>query len=137
MFELVDSVPQNAVIKVVGVGGGGVNGVKRTAIDPVAIGIGLAVAAIAAAVEMGIDPATIARGLAKVEPADMRLERIEIAGRAVYNDAYNANPDSVRASLQLLGNLFMFLRVTDAFDRFGIGKIVVPTQLNIRASTRH
>ncbi|HEY3697744.1 MAG TPA: cell division protein FtsZ, partial [Spongiibacteraceae bacterium] len=29
MFELVDSVPQNAVIKVVGVGGGGGNAVKH------------------------------------------------------------------------------------------------------------
>ena len=64
-----------------------------------------AVAAIAAAVEMGIDPATIARGLAKVEPADMRLERIEIAGRAVYNDAYNANPDAMIASLRAFAEL--------------------------------
>ncbi|MBT8149356.1 MAG: cell division protein FtsZ, partial [Gammaproteobacteria bacterium] len=29
MFELVDNVPQNAVIKVVGVGGGGGNAVKH------------------------------------------------------------------------------------------------------------
>ena len=29
MFELVDNIPQNAVIKVVGVGGGGGNAVKH------------------------------------------------------------------------------------------------------------
>ena len=29
MFELVDSLPQNAVIKVIGVGGGGGNAVKH------------------------------------------------------------------------------------------------------------
>ncbi len=58
-----------------------------------------AVAAIAAACEMGIDPETIARGLATVEPADMRLERVEVAGRSVFNDAYNANPDAMIASL--------------------------------------
>jgi UDP-N-acetylmuramoyl-tripeptide--D-alanyl-D-alanine ligase len=58
-----------------------------------------AVAAIAAACEMGIDLETIARGLATVEPADMRLERVDVGGRAVYNDAYNANPDAMIASL--------------------------------------
>jgi len=64
-----------------------------------------AVAAIAAAIEMGVDLEVIARGLAKVEPADMRLERIEIAGRAVYNDAYNANPDAMIASLGAFAEL--------------------------------
>ena len=58
-----------------------------------------AVAAIAAASEMGIDREVIARGLAKVEPSDMRLERVDVAGRAVFNDAYNANPDAMIASL--------------------------------------
>jgi UDP-N-acetylmuramoyl-tripeptide--D-alanyl-D-alanine ligase len=29
----------------------------------------------------------------------MRLERVEVAGRSVFNDAYNANPDAMIASL--------------------------------------
>ncbi len=58
-----------------------------------------AVAAVAAAAEMGVPLEAIRRGLAKVEASDMRLEKLEIAGRTVFNDAYNANPDAMIASL--------------------------------------
>jgi UDP-N-acetylmuramoyl-tripeptide--D-alanyl-D-alanine ligase len=58
-----------------------------------------ALAAIAAATEMGIPDDAIRRGLARVEASDMRLERLEVAGRVIYNDAYNANPDAMIASL--------------------------------------
>lgn len=64
-----------------------------------------AVAAIAAAVEMGIDLEAIRRGIASVEPADMRLELIEVAGRRVFNDAYNANPDAMAASLRAFAEI--------------------------------
>lgn len=58
-----------------------------------------ALAAIAAAYEMGIGGDAIARGLARVEASDMRLERLEIGAWTVYNDAYNANPDAMIAAL--------------------------------------
>ena len=64
-----------------------------------------ALAAIAAAVEMKIPAAAILTGLAGVEPADMRLERSVVAGRAIYNDAYNANPDAMIASLGAFAEL--------------------------------
>ncbi|MCE2883791.1 MAG: UDP-N-acetylmuramoyl-tripeptide--D-alanyl-D-alanine ligase [Planctomycetaceae bacterium] len=64
-----------------------------------------AVAAIAAAAEMGIAIDRIREGLAGVEASDMRLERLEIAGRTVYNDAYNANPDAMIASLRAFEEL--------------------------------
>ena len=64
-----------------------------------------AIAALAAACEMGFDEASIARGLKGVASADMRLERLEIAQRAVYNDAYNANPDAMIASLAAFAEL--------------------------------
>jgi UDP-N-acetylmuramoyl-tripeptide--D-alanyl-D-alanine ligase len=64
-----------------------------------------AVAAIAAAAEMGIAIDRIREGLAGVEASDMRLERVEIAGRTVFNDAYNANPDAMIASLRAFGEL--------------------------------
>lgn len=64
-----------------------------------------AVAAIAAATEMGVPDEAIRRGLAKVAAADMRLERVEIAGRIVFNDAYNANPDAMNASLAAFAEL--------------------------------
>lgn len=58
-----------------------------------------ALAAAAAAYEMGIATAAIASGLARVEASDMRLERLEIGTWTVYNDAYNANPDAMIAAL--------------------------------------
>ena len=64
-----------------------------------------AVAAIAAACEMGVPLALITRGIARVEPSDMRLERLDVAGRQVFNDAYNANPDAMIASLRAFAEL--------------------------------
>lgn len=64
-----------------------------------------AVAALGAATEMGIGFAEIEAGLAKVAASDMRLERSEVAGRVVFNDAYNANPDAMVASLRSFDEL--------------------------------
>jgi len=64
-----------------------------------------ALAAIAAATEMHIPDEAIRRGLAKVAASDMRLERVEVAGRVIYNDAYNANPDAMIASLAAFAEL--------------------------------
>jgi UDP-N-acetylmuramoyl-tripeptide--D-alanyl-D-alanine ligase len=56
-----------------------------------------------AARALGIDDVTIRSGLAHATPPAMRFERVEIATHAapivVINDAYNANPDSMRAAL--------------------------------------
>lgn len=64
-----------------------------------------AAAAIAVATEMGIPDEAIRAGLAKVGASDMRLEKLEIAGRTVFNDAYNANPDAMIASLGAFAEL--------------------------------
>ena len=64
-----------------------------------------AVAAVAAATELGVPWECIGGGLAKVAASDMRLERVEVDGRAVYNDAYNANPDAMIASLRAFAEL--------------------------------
>ena len=63
-----------------------------------------AVGAAAAALAMGIDPESIARGLAGFRALRGRGERsLSRSGRlTVIDDAYNANPDSVRASMRLL-----------------------------------
>ncbi len=55
---------------------------------------------------MGMDDGDIARGLKNVQGPAMRLEQIiiETGGEpiVVINDAYNANPDSMRASISVL-----------------------------------
>jgi UDP-N-acetylmuramoyl-tripeptide--D-alanyl-D-alanine ligase len=60
-----------------------------------------AAAAAAAAWALGIDADTIRRGLEAHVPGMLRQERREHAGGAsLVLDAYNANPDSMRASIQ-------------------------------------
>ncbi|MDI9410366.1 MAG: UDP-N-acetylmuramoyl-tripeptide--D-alanyl-D-alanine ligase [Bacteroidia bacterium] len=59
-----------------------------------------ALAALAMGLDRGLTPAQVARGLATVEPSEMRMVRERIGSVDVYNDAYNANPDAVAAALR-------------------------------------
>ena len=64
-----------------------------------------ATAAIAVARHLGLSDDEIRLGLATATGPEMRLEKI-VAGRVVVlNDAYNANPTSVRAAIQTLRDL--------------------------------
>jgi len=62
-----------------------------------------ALAASAAALAIGIDLQTIARGLSMFMPVAGRLQKKQAAnGAMVIDDTYNANPDSVRAAIDVL-----------------------------------
>lgn len=65
-----------------------------------------ALAAFCAAKTLGVSADDIVRGLESMEPSAMRMEVIHANnGITVINDAYNANPDSMRASLSTLNAL--------------------------------
>ncbi|MDL2357833.1 MAG: UDP-N-acetylmuramoyl-tripeptide--D-alanyl-D-alanine ligase, partial [Pseudomonadota bacterium] len=62
-----------------------------------------ALAAIACVLAAGIDTAAIARGLAAFAPVNGRLQRkLAENGATIIDDSYNANPDSVRAAIDVL-----------------------------------
>ena len=62
-----------------------------------------ALAACAAAMSVGIEADSIARGLESFAPVAGRLQRKTAAnGSLVIDDTYNANPDSVRAAIDVL-----------------------------------
>ncbi|MFM8468139.1 MAG: UDP-N-acetylmuramoyl-tripeptide--D-alanyl-D-alanine ligase [Oxalobacteraceae bacterium] len=62
-----------------------------------------ALAACAATLAIGIDPESIARGLQSFTPVAGRLQRKSAHnGALVIDDTYNANPDSVRAAIDVL-----------------------------------
>ena len=61
-----------------------------------------ALAVIAVARHLGLNNETIRTGLATAEASSMRMQKREINGVALLNDAYNANPTSVRAALDTL-----------------------------------
>ena len=65
-----------------------------------------AAAAFAAAVAIGVDPADALRGLASAEMPAMRMQILDLpSGIRLINDAYNANPASMRAALATLRDL--------------------------------
>jgi UDP-N-acetylmuramoyl-tripeptide--D-alanyl-D-alanine ligase len=64
-----------------------------------------AAAAVAVGRRLGLKDEQIAAGLLAVKGAEMRLERLLVGGVVLLNDAYNANPDSVRAALSTLRDL--------------------------------
>jgi UDP-N-acetylmuramoyl-tripeptide--D-alanyl-D-alanine ligase len=67
-----------------------------------------ALAAVACALAAGIEVATIARGLAQFVPVGGRLqEKRTPAGVRVIDDTYNANPDSMRAAIDVLAYSFL------------------------------
>jgi len=61
-----------------------------------------ALLALAVADELGVEPDDAARGIGDVEALDMRGEIRSVGSLTVILDCYNANPESVRASLELL-----------------------------------
>lgn len=82
--------------------------------DPVSVRLSIpgkhnisnALAAYAAGLNMGIEPDDIARGLVEAKASGMRMEIMHAPGGVtVVNDAYNANPDSMRASISTLSTL--------------------------------
>ena len=64
-----------------------------------------AMLAIAAAAECGVPVADAARGIAAMPAPSMRLAWEQMGRATLINDAYNANPGSMRAALDLLGAL--------------------------------
>ncbi|MEW6726718.1 MAG: UDP-N-acetylmuramoyl-tripeptide--D-alanyl-D-alanine ligase [Bacillota bacterium] len=61
-----------------------------------------ALAAIGAGLEMGMDFASIQQGLSRLQLSPMRQAIVDLGGVTVLNDAYNANPASMRAALAVL-----------------------------------
>jgi len=64
-----------------------------------------ALRAIALGLELGMEPAEVAAGLRKFRLPPMRWEESEVRGVRFINDAYNANPLSMRANLRTFATL--------------------------------
>jgi UDP-N-acetylmuramoyl-tripeptide--D-alanyl-D-alanine ligase len=61
-----------------------------------------ALAAAAVGLTFQVTPKQICRALESFAPADKRMQVENLSGVVVYNDTYNANPDSTIAALQTL-----------------------------------
>ena len=64
-----------------------------------------ALAALAIAWQLGIPPRTAKQGLASYAPPAMRGSLIEANGIRILDDSYNASPDSMKSSIEVLSSL--------------------------------
>lgn len=65
-----------------------------------------AAAAVAVARRAGVPQEMIEEGLAQAKGAEMRLQRVREGGVEFINDSYNANPESMLASLETFAAIF-------------------------------
>ncbi len=64
-----------------------------------------ALGAIAVALALDLSPEAIVKGLEAFEPVKGRGAVLKLGGQTVIDDAYNANPDSMRASIEVLSTM--------------------------------
>ncbi|MBT3199430.1 MAG: UDP-N-acetylmuramoyl-tripeptide--D-alanyl-D-alanine ligase [Phycisphaerales bacterium] len=81
-----------------------------------------AMAAIAVAQRMGIDPVEAAADLADFAGVEMRQEWIQAGTISIINDAYNANPSSLAAAGEVLSDTEATRRVLIAGDMRELGQ---------------
>ncbi|MCM1264701.1 MAG: UDP-N-acetylmuramoyl-tripeptide--D-alanyl-D-alanine ligase [Candidatus Gastranaerophilales bacterium] len=64
------------------------------------------IAAIETGKQLGIEHSLIAKGLAEYKPIEKRWETEKIGGYNIINDSYNANPDSMKATIDTVLDLY-------------------------------
>jgi len=67
-------------------------------------------AALCVARGLGLELTDLLPALARLRPAHGRLERVELGGVTLFDDCYNANPQSLRAALRVLAGLHGYRR---------------------------
>ncbi len=67
-------------------------------------------AALCVCVGLGIALEDVLPGVALLAGGRQRMERFELGGLTVFDDSYNANPDSLRAAVRVLAGLHGFAR---------------------------
>jgi UDP-N-acetylmuramoyl-tripeptide--D-alanyl-D-alanine ligase len=102
-----------------------------------------ALAAVLVGREMGLSDPDIIAALATAHGADMRLELSHVGDITLINDAYNANPTSMRAGLQtlvdlpaagrrvaILGDMLELGQVSDKYHR-EVGQLAADAKLDL------
>jgi UDP-N-acetylmuramoyl-tripeptide--D-alanyl-D-alanine ligase len=89
-------------------------------------------AAVTIALKMGLTQKEIESGTKKLVPADKRLNVKKDAGYMLIDDTYNANPESMKASLELLGKISAYKqRIAVLGDMFELGKEDIKLHRNL------
>ncbi|MEE9614323.1 MAG: UDP-N-acetylmuramoyl-tripeptide--D-alanyl-D-alanine ligase, partial [Thermodesulfobacteriota bacterium] len=80
-------------------------------------------AAAAAALSLGVRVDEIREGLTSYLPMPGRMEVLDLDGLTVFDDTYNANPESVTAALKTLSSVGTGLKVAVLGDMLELGKV--------------
>ena len=81
-----------------------------------------ALAALAAGIELNIPVQELIRGIADYSPGKMRLNVIKTKGLTILNDAYNSSPQSVKAAIDVLGEVEARRRIAVLGDMLELGE---------------
>jgi UDP-N-acetylmuramoyl-tripeptide--D-alanyl-D-alanine ligase len=81
-----------------------------------------ALAAIASAAVYGTNTAEMRRRLRTIRPLRLRLQRVKVAGITIFNDSYNANPDSMAAAIAVAAGAHGKRKVACLGDMLELGK---------------
>lgn len=73
----------------------------------------------------------IQKGLLLFEPSGMRMEGISLNGRHFINDAYNANPDSMKAAIELLKDFSTKRKIAVLGDMLELGNYAEMCHRNV------
>ncbi len=90
-----------------------------------------ALAAIAVAGVYGIPPERLREAVLSLRTGKMRGERLEIDGITILNDCYNANPEAVRAMLDVLGATPARRRIAVLGEMLELGHMAEPLHREI------
>ena len=81
-------------------------------------------AALCAAEGLGLELARLLPAVSSLRPAHSRMERIDLPGLTLFDDCYNANPQSLRAAVRVLAGLHGFgRRVLVMGDMLELGEL--------------
>lgn len=81
-----------------------------------------AAAALAVALEAGVDPEAAVAALGSLTPGDKRGQIIEIADATILNDSYNSNPEALRSMIRTLAARPARRRILVAGEMLELGK---------------
>jgi UDP-N-acetylmuramoyl-tripeptide--D-alanyl-D-alanine ligase len=81
-----------------------------------------AIAAVAAAAVCGLNTNQMKHRLATVKPMSMRLQRKKMGGITIFNDSYNANPDSMAAAIAVAAEAKGVRRIACLGDMLELGE---------------
>ncbi len=81
-----------------------------------------ATAAVAAAAVHGLNTNQMKHRLATIKPLSMRLQRMKMGGITLFNDSYNANPDSMAAAIAVAAEAKGERRIACLGDMLELGE---------------